>query len=361
MNSSKYISQSALVIAFVVFCAIGFLASSVGVAQTVTPTAKPSPTASPTPEEDEGPIKIDTELVNLSVRVVDRNNRPVNNLKESDFKVFEDNIEQRIEFFSRLEVPTFYALVIDNSGSLRMQLEKVIDASKVIIGTNRPEDETSVIRFISSDKIEITQDFTSEKGLLEDALDNLYVEGGQTAITDAVYLAAQRVDDYQKKRDGGDRRRRALILVSDGEDRDSFYQEAQLFELLRESDVQIYTIGFVGDLSNEGGFISKSPQAKAKAYLERLSQETGGKAYFPKSIEELGGIALDIAGELRTQYSIGYLPPNDKATDAYRALRVTVADGPSKEKRIAITRTGIKYDASKGSAPTLQNTQQKRP
>jgi Ca-activated chloride channel family protein len=361
MNSSKYIPQSALVIAFVGFCAIGFLASSVGVAQTVTPTVKPSPTASPTPEEDEGPIKIDTELVNLSVRVVDRNNRPVNNLKESDFKVFEDNIEQRIEFFSRLEVPTFYALVIDNSGSLRMQLEKVIDASKVIIGTNRPEDETSVIRFISSDKIEITQDFTSEKGLLEDALDNLYIEGGQTAITDAVYLAAQRVDDYQKKRDGGDRRRRALILVSDGEDRDSFYQEAQLFELLRESDVQIYTIGFVGDLSNEGGFISKSPQAKAKAYLERLSQETGGKAYFPKSIEELGGIALDIAGELRTQYSIGYLPPNDKAPDAYRALRVTVADGPSKEKRIAITRTGIKYDANKGAAPTLQNTQQKRP
>ena len=81
---------------------------------------------------------------------------------------------------------------------------------------------------------------------------------------------------------------------------------------MRETDVQIYVIGFVGDLSKEGGFISKSPQSKAKAFLERLATETGGKSYFPNAIGELDEIAKNISSELRTQYSIGYLPSNDR-------------------------------------------------
>jgi hypothetical protein len=93
-----------------------------------------SPTVTPTPEEDDGGIiKIDTELVNLNVRVVDRTNRPINTLTQNDFKIYEDNVLQPIEFFSKSEVPTNYALVIDNSGSLRFQLEKVIEASKIIV------------------------------------------------------------------------------------------------------------------------------------------------------------------------------------------------------------------------------------
>lgn len=324
-------------------------------------TPMPSPTVSPTPVEEDETIKIETELVNLNVRVVDRNNRPVNNLKESDFRIFEDDVQQNVEFFSRLEVPTNYAIVVDNSGSLRQQLEKVIDASKIIIDTNRPGDETSVIRFISSDKIEIVQDFTSDKTLVNDALDNLYIEGGQTAIIDAVYLATQSVDDYEKAKSAADRKRRAIILVSDGEDRSSFYTEAQLYELLRESDVQIYAIGFINELNSEGGFISKSPRAKAKAFLERMAEETGGRAYFPKALSELNGIAGEIASELRTQYSIGYLPNTQKEGSSYRSLKVVVADGPNKEKRIAITRTGITYDGGKADRPVLQNQQPKRP
>ena len=91
--------------------------------------------------------------------------------------------------------------MIDNSGSLRLQLEKVIEASKIIVSTNRPDDETSIIRFVSRDKIEIVQDFTSNKTDLNDALDNLFIEGGQTAIIDAVYLAAEKVNEYEKTRD----------------------------------------------------------------------------------------------------------------------------------------------------------------
>lgn len=338
---------------------LGFFRTS---AQTTTPTKQtptpptlttPVPSVSPTVEEDNDVIKIDTELVNLNVRVVDRNNRSIGSLSQKDFTIYEDNVPQKIEFFSKSEVPTNYAMVIDNSGSMRLQLDKVIEASKIIVNTNRPDDETEIIRFVSSDKIEVLQDFTPSKADLNDALDNMLVEGGQTAIIDAIYLAAEQVDQYEKTRNPNDRKRRALILVSDGEDRASFYKEQQLFELLRESDVQIYAIGFVNELSKEGGFISKSPQGKAKDFLERLAKETGGKVYFPNSLSELNGIATDIANELRTQYSIGYVPTSDKKEGAYRQIKVAVADGPNKEKRIAVTRTGIQTDNN--SKPSLQN------
>ncbi len=158
--------------------------------------------------------------------------------------------------------------MIDNSGWIRQQLDKVVEAGKVLVNTNKPDDETLIIRFVGRDKISIEQPFTSNKADLVDALDNLYIEGGQTAIIDAVYLAVENVDDYEKSKAQNDRKRRALILVSDGEDRDSYYNEKQLFELLRESEVQIYVIGFIEDLSSEGGFIGKSPQGKAKGFLE---------------------------------------------------------------------------------------------
>lgn len=325
------------------------------VRQIGTPTPAPTIKPQPTPEEM---IKIDTELVNLNVRVIDRNNHPINNIKRNEFKIYEDNVLQEIAFFSKSEVPTNYALVVDNSGSLRLQLEKVIEAAKIIVGTNKPADETMVIRFVSSDKIEIVQDFTPSKTDLNDALENLYTEGGQTAIIDAIYLAAEKVDQYEKSRNGIDHTRRALILVSDGEDRDSFYQEAQLFELLREADVQIYAIGFVNDLSKESGFISKSPQGKAKAFLQRLADETGGKAYFPIAATELNGIATDIASELRTQYSLGYEPSNTRQDGTFRNIKVVVDDGPNKQKRIAVTRSGRTAENDKTTAPTLQTPTQ---
>jgi Ca-activated chloride channel family protein len=307
---------------------------------TPTPTPTPKPTATPKFNEEDEVVKVDTELVNLNVRVVDRFNRPINDVRQNDFKIYEDGVLQKIDFFSRSEVPTNYSLVIDNSGSLRFQIEKVIEAGKILVNTNRPADETSIIRFVSRDKITVEQPFTPNKTDLIDTLDNLYIEGGQTAIIDAVYLAVENVDEYEKSNSKDDRKRRAIILVSDGEDRDSYYNEKQLFDRLKESDVQIYVVGFVKDLSNDKGFISKSPQGKAKAFLERLATETGGKAYFPESISELSGIASDIGSEMRMQYSIGYIPTNDRKDNTYRNIKVQIDDGPGGQKRIAITKAG---------------------
>jgi len=316
-------------------------------------TAAPTPTPSSTPvllKEDNEVYTVETELVNINVRVVDRNSRPISGLKQSDFQVLEENTPQRIEFFSKSEVPTNYSLVIDNSGSLRSQIEQVIEASKILVANNRPADETSIIRFVSSDKIEILQEFTPNKTDLNDALDNLFIEGGQTAIVDAVYLAASRVSEYEKNTDKIDRKRRALILVSDGEDVNSYYSQQQLFDLLKETDVQIYVVGFVNDLPKDGGFITKSKQSKAKSFLEKLAAETGGRSYFPNAVSELNNIAKDIADELRVQYSIGYIPSNDKEDGTFRNIKVNVADGPNNQKRIAITKAGRTADGSRGAA-----------
>jgi len=311
----------------------------------IPPTTQTPPTPAPSPspaiEDDNEVLKIETEEVSLNVRVVNAGNRPVGNLKESSFKVYEDGVLQSITSVSLAEVPIFNALVIDNSRSLRTQLKKVIEAGKIIVGTNKAQDESSIVRFISADQIEVVQEFTSNKSSIDNALDNLFVEGGQTAIIDAVYRSAEMVEKYQNSQKKEDVKLRALILVSDGDDRSSRFSEQQLFELLRNSSVQIYAIGFINDLSDAPDAVTGlSPRAKARAFLTRLAQETGGRVYFPDSIDGLPGIATEIAGELRTQYVVSYAPTNDVRDGGFRRIKVEIADDASGEKRTAITRTG---------------------
>jgi Ca-activated chloride channel homolog len=304
------------------------------------PKLKPTPTPTPPPVIEEGDIlRINAELVQLHVRVIDRNNKPINNVAQNEFHIFEDGVPQTIESFTREEVPISYGLAVDTSGSLRSQLQSVIDAGKTIINSNKTGDETFLVRFISSDKIETVQDFTASKDLLMDGLDSFYVEGGQTAIIDAVYLSAEHVSEYRKG-DEGDRRRRALIVITDGEDRNSFYKQEQLFARLREEDVQIFVIGFVNELDKDAGLIRKSPRDKAVNLINKLASETGGRAFFPESVAELPQIANEIIRDLRTQYVIAYNPTNKVQDGSFRAIKVTVDQPSGGDKRIALTRNG---------------------
>lgn len=307
------------------------------------PILRPKPTPTPdasTAEIDEGStLRINADLVTLNVRVIDRNNRPINGIRQDEFKVFEDGVQQPIFSFTQEEVPVIYGMAVDTSGSLRPAFDQVISAAKTIIESNKPGDETFLERFISSDKIETVQDFTSSKEALMDGLDTLYIEGGQTAVIDGVYLAAEHVAQYKKSGDD-DRRRRALIVVTDGEDRASYYSQEVLFRQLREQDVQIYVIGFVNELEAERGLIRKSPRGKAVDLINKLASETGGRAFFPNSISELPGIANEIVRDLRTQYVISYDPTNKTHDGTYRSIKVVVNQPTSAEKRIALTRSG---------------------
>jgi Ca-activated chloride channel homolog len=334
------------------------------------PILKPKPTPVPDPNsaeiDENSRLVMNTELVTLHVRVIDRNNHPINNLGKDEFKVLEDGAPQPIFSFTREEVPVIYGLAVDTSGSLRPAFESVLTAAKAIINSNKKGDETFLERFISSDKIETVQDFTDKKDALLDGLDNLYIEGGQTAVIDGVYLAAEHVAEYQKGGDD-DRRRRALIVVTDGEDRASYYPEAELFKRLREEDVQIFIIGFVNELDADKGLIRKSPREKATTLITRLASETGGRAFFPQSLSDLPQIAGEIVRDLRTQYVISYDPTNKAHDGTVRSIRVTVNQPTTGDKRIALTRlnrTALREGSSasrpapKSSASPTNNARQ---
>jgi Ca-activated chloride channel family protein len=351
--------------------------------QTPTPSPSPSPQqgapklrAQPTAEPDaqkgdenqevdpDEVVKIDTSLVNLHVRVIDRNNHPIGDVTDADFRVFENGVQQQVQFVTREEVPITYGLVVDNSGSLRSQIGQVVEAAKTIVASNKPGDEAFVVRFISSDEIKILQDFTADKNALGDALDDMFIEGGQTAVIDAVYLAAEHASERRKDDPVEDKRRRALILVTDGEDRNSFYKTEQLFESLKEEDVQIFVIGFVNELEKERGFISKSKRQKAVDLLDRMAKETGGRTFYPTSLSELPSIADQITKDLRSQYVISYKPTAAARPGEFRPVRVAVSEGRGGEKRIAVTRSGY---TARGDQPqpapkgTTQTTPARKP
>jgi Ca-activated chloride channel family protein len=187
----------------------------------------------------------------------------------------------------------------------------------------------AVIEF--KDQPELLEEFTGDVNDVIDTLNGL-VASRQTAMLDALYLAA----DYASKE--GKNRRKAVLVVTDGLDNDSYYKFNEVVNHLREIDVQIYLIGFVSDLEHDSGLFKKSQKDKAETLLNKLAEETGGKAFFPKELAEVHVIAEQISTDLRTQYSIGYYPTNSKKDGTFRAVKVQVNSGA--RKLVARTRNG---------------------
>jgi Ca-activated chloride channel homolog len=303
---------------------------------------KPKPSLPrPQPKEDEGaqkddaPIHLGTDLVLLDVTVVDTSNRPVMDLKRDEFAVTEDKVLQKIEFFSREQVPVSLAFAIDTSGSMRPKLDTVVKASIDLAKQSQKGDELAVIEF--KDQPELLEEFTQDISDVIDTLNGL-VASRQTAMLDALYLAA----DYANKE--GKNRRKAVLLVTDGLDNDSYYKFSEVVHHLREIDVQIYFIGFISDLEREDkGLFKKSSKEKAESLLNKLAEETGGKAFYPRELSEVHNIAQQISTDLRTQYSIGYYPSNSRKDGSFRSVKVQV----SADNRRLVARTRNGYTAPK--------------
>src|SRR5499427_3494576 len=260
--------------------------------------------------DKDGVIHLDTDLVSLDVTVIDQNNTPVMNLKKDDFSVYEDKVKQTIESVSREEVPVSFGMVIDTSGSMRSKLQSVSDAAVLLIKQMRRDDEAFVASFKA--EAELVQDFTDDRRELEDAVGDLYTSGG-TALLDAIIATA---DHAQEK---GKRRRKALVVITDGFEKNSSSKEKEVLEAIKEDEVQVYLVGFV-DEDEEKGLFGKSPVKKAKELLSRIADDSGGRAYFPKDINEIPAIAAQISKDLRTQYVVSYYPANDKRDGAFRTI-----------------------------------------
>ena len=274
----------------------------------------------------QGPIE-----VKANVMVLDSKNELVNDIKLEDIKVFEDGVEQKLTSFSKKE-PLTLALVVDNSGSLRSQFDTVISVAKLAVVNLDADDEAAVIRFVSSDKIQVSQEWTSDKRKLVNAVENLYVEGGQSAIVDALFLAAEKL---KEKENSAKSKKYAVLLISDCEEQASYYTLAQLITSIRDKDVQIFPFALMGDINPR---TSKS----ARAFAATLSLRTGGNVYFLEKKFQQDPILANLKAlfiELRSQYVIGYTSSN-LARDSNRKLRVEVRDGEKGEKRQGIIREG---------------------
>jgi VWFA-related protein len=285
-------------------------------------------------------LNVDVELVQLPVSVMDKDGAPVNGLSQEHFQIFEDKVLQQISLFKHEDVPISLGLVIDNSGSMRNKRERVNSAALSFVRESNPDDETFIVNFDDSAYLE--QDFTGSIGDLMDALDNLDTRG-ETALYDAVYLSAQHVKE-------GNRDKKALLLISDGEDNTSKYGFNPTLELLRESKVTLYAIGLLEENDQRGGLFRKSPSKKAREALEEFAEVTGGRAYFPKSLDEIEEICNRIAHDLRNHYTLGYSPTNRKLDGTWREVEVKV-NPPKSVSRISSVRTKPGYYAPSG-APT---------
>lgn len=305
----------------------------------------------PTPiaDEQDETITVETELVNLHVRVNDESKRPVLDLIREEFAVFEDGAPQPIIFFSREQMPITYGIVIANTSSVQAQIGKLIGVGRTIIESNRIGDEAFIARFEPTRRARIRWDFTTDKAALFRTLDELHTRSRATTLYDCLYLSA----DYIARRGGiGEEedtlRRRALVVITDGEDSGSHYKPEQLLAALREKDVQLYVINFVDDVATARGSGWKDSRerrrTRSRFFLEQLARETGGRAFFPRSAADLPVIAQEVTRDLRTQYVIGYRPTNRRRDGAFRNVRVTITTG--KERRSVITRPG--YRAARG-------------
>ena len=310
-------------------------AAAIDAGQQQKPAQPQTPKESPQDQGDD-PIRLGTELVVLDVTVVDSANKPIMDLTQDQFQIFEDKIPQKVEFFTKEQVPVSLVFTIDTSGSMRAKLDTVIKASANLIKASRTGDEVAVIEF--KEEPVLLEEFTNDINDAIYALEGM-VARSQTAMLDALYLAA----DYGHKE--GKNRRKAVILVTDGEDKDSQYKIDEVVDHLRETDVQVYLIGFTNDLEKCGGWVfSKSPKDKAEGLLNKLATETGGRAFFPRELAEVHAIAQQISTDLRTQYTIGYYPTNTKRDGTFRSVRVAI-NGGGNRRLVPRTRNG--YTAPK--------------
>jgi Ca-activated chloride channel homolog len=263
-------------------------------------------------------LKVETLEVTLPVSVLDKDGRPIDGLKQDHFQVFEDKVQQTIKTFRHEDIPLSLGLVIDNSGSMRNKRERVNSAALAFVRESNP-DETFIVNFDDSAYLE--QDFTGSIGDLVDALDNIDARG-ETALYDAIYLSTDHVK-------AGKKDKKALLVITDGEDNVSKYGINKVMEALRQSKgVTLYAIGLLEEDDQRGGLFKKSPSKKAKEDLLKFAEATGGQAFFPKNLDEVEDITKRIAHDIRNHYTITYTPTNATLDGSWR--QVTVKLNPPK-------------------------------
>jgi len=268
-----------------------------------------------TQEKPNQVFRAGVEIVSLNVTVTDAQGRYVTDIGQDEFSVFEDGARQELTYFNRANLPIALSLLIDSSASMEQRMENAQDAAIGFARKLRPQDLAQVVDFDS--RVEIKLGFTNKVEELEAAIHTTSA-GGSTALHNAVYIALKELAKVKAK-DPDEIRRQAIVVLSDGEDTSSLVSFEEVLELAKRSETAIYTIGLQPrETSALKGF------REAEFVLRQLAQETGGRAFFARQIEELSQVYGQIADELSSQYSVGYASKNAKRDGAFRRIVVQV-------------------------------------
>jgi Ca-activated chloride channel family protein len=255
-------------------------------------------------------LRIDVDLVLVNATVSDaQTGRPVTGMQREHFEIYEDRVEQEIRYFSAEDVPLSVGIIFDVSGSMKEKMSVARDAAVAFLQTGSPQDEHFLVPF--SGRAEVTQDFTSDIARLQNQLIFTPAQG-MTALYDAVYLGLEKVKQ-------GRNPKKALLMITDGQDNRSRYTFRNVREYVRESDVQLYAIGIVDSYNSQLGL-----GRMGRSLIEELSDVTGGRSFFPNSVFELEDITTRIAVELKNQYVIGYMSTNQDTDGEWRDIQVRV-------------------------------------
>ena len=279
--------------------------------QQPTPTPSPATSAAPAIEEEPNkPISLRTDLVTLTLTVTDLYGRNVSGLTKKAFSVTDNNQDQDITYFSDSDSPVSVGILFDVSGS--MSGEKIQKARKALerfVATSHPSDEYFLIAF--NNRAQLLLDRTRDGDAVLQKL-TLVEPKRNTALYDAVYLGVDRVSR-------GSHQKRALLIISDGQDNASRYNFGEVRRIMKESDIVTYAVGILDshDFGNQLGM-------QGQAFLDELTSVTGGKSFYPTTDVELDEIFERIALELRHQYSIGYTPKDFQPDGKWRKIKVKV-------------------------------------
>jgi Ca-activated chloride channel family protein len=254
-------------------------------------------------------LHMDVDLALVNVTVTDPYNRLVTGLDPDNFRVFEDNIEQEVVTFSSEDVPISIGVIFDFSGSMANKIGKAREAAVQFFKTANPQDEFFLVSF--NERAELTSAFTNSVEDLQSRM-MLTAPKGRTALLDAIYLG---LSQMRGARNG----KRALLILSDGGDNHSRYNESDIKRLVKEADTQLYAIGIFDPL----GYRNRTPEElNGPSLLSEVTEMTGGRVFAVENLNELPDIASKIGMELRNQYVLGYRPSN-KAHDArWRKIKI---------------------------------------
>jgi Ca-activated chloride channel family protein len=272
-------------------------------------------------------IRVRTTLVVIPVAVTDSHNRFVLGLEKKDFTLLENGVEQKLAQFADENAPLSAGLLLDTSGSMGTKMAISKEAVHQFLKTMEPADEACLIEF--GDKARVVEDFSNRTDMIEDKISETGAEG-LTALLDAVSLG---LDEMKKAKNT----RRALVIISDGGDNNSKYSEAEIKDLIRKADVQVYSMGVFQPFPL---LALSAAELSGPKLLGELSEQTGGRVFAASQARDLPAIAARIGVELRNQYILAYSPINHARDGKYRRVEVRVKTPPGLAELKARWRTG---------------------